>query len=75
MSFKDYVAKRRATDTPAGDFVSDARGDPGLHDVRTWADLEAHLRTRRACDEAIKASRSVWRGYCAAQRRAERADA
>ena len=36
MSFRDYIAERRITDTPAGDFVADAKRDPGLPDAETW---------------------------------------
>ena len=32
MSFRDYIATRRVTDTPAGDFVRDARKDRHLPD-------------------------------------------
>lgn len=74
MSFKEYVAKRRVTNTPMGDFVGDAKGDAGLQDVRTWPDLETHLHLRGACAGATEAGRAVWRGYCAAQRRAEKAN-
>ena len=75
MSFKNYVAKRRVTDTPAGDFVSDAKRDGQMPDARTWPELDAYLRSRGAHQEAINAARSVWRAYLAAQKREETADA
>ena len=61
MSFRDYIAKRRITDTPAGDFVADAKRDPGLPDAETWDELEAHLLAGNAASEAVEAGRGVWR--------------
>lgn len=75
MSFKEYVAKRRVTDTPAGDFVGDAKRDRELPDARTWPELATYLASRGAHRDAVSAARSVWRGYCAAQKRQEQAAA
>ena len=69
MSFRAYVQKRRITDTPAGDFVGDARDDRTLPDPATWEELERYLLLRGACPGAIKAAKQVWRGYEASQRR------
>ncbi|SRR6266566_5132965 len=69
MSFRAYVQKRRITDTPAGDFVDDARYDKTLPDAATWEKLKSYLRCRNACPGAIKAAKQVWRGYEASQRR------
>ena len=71
MSFKEYVVKRRVTNTPAGDFVADAKKAGGLENVNTLQELDTYLIMRGACGDAIIAGRSVWRGYCAAKRRAE----
>jgi hypothetical protein len=35
MSFKTYIAHRRITDTPQGDFTKDARLDKTLPDAKT----------------------------------------
>ena len=69
MSFRAYVQKRRITDTPAGDFVGDARDDRTLPDPATWEELERYLLLRGACPGAIKAAKQVWREYKASQRR------
>lgn len=63
MSFPKYIGKRRITDTPAGDFVKDARADKELPDVKSWGELKIYLGRKGACLEAIDAARSVWRGY------------
>lgn len=64
MRFKAYIQRRRITKTPAGDFVMDAKTDVDMPDVSSFRELESHLRHfHRACPEAIKAARVVWRGY------------
>jgi hypothetical protein len=63
MTFHEYIQTRRITDTPRGDFIADAKGDSKLIEAKSWDQLWTHLYTRGACPEAIKAARSVWRGY------------
>ncbi len=69
MSFRQYVANRRVTRTPPGDFVGDARSDAGLPDATTWVELKAYLHTKGAIPAAVVAAKSVWRGYIASKRR------
>jgi hypothetical protein len=64
MSFKVYIAKRRVTHAPTGDFVADAKRDPTLPDSKTWAELEAYLFACHASDAAVEAGKKVWRQYC-----------
>jgi len=68
LSFKEYVSKRRLTDTPAGDFVRDARADRALPDAESWEQLHTYLITKGAIPEAIAAARVVWRSYRATAR-------
>jgi hypothetical protein len=75
MSFREYVANRRVTDTPAGDFLADAKTDRGLPDAARWSELETHLRQRGASVEALAAARVVWNGYRATLRAADKTDA
>lgn len=75
MSFRNYLAKREASDTPAGNFIADARADRVLPDAASWQELKAHLRQRGACMEAMATARVVWNGYDAARRRDDRSDA
>jgi hypothetical protein len=63
MTFRDYVTKRRITDTPMGDFVTDARRDRTLPDVRSWDELRGYLSGKGACSGAIDAARDVWRQF------------
>lgn len=62
-SFRDYILQRRKTDSPAGDFVDDARTDRRFPHARSWDEVCAHLRNLNACDEAYGAGKQVWRGY------------
>jgi hypothetical protein len=63
MTFQEYLAKRQARDNPQGDFVRDCRSDRAMPDVTTWPQLHFHLRSKRACPEAVEAGRLVWRSY------------
>ncbi|QPQ55096.1 hypothetical protein IC614_00245 [Allosphingosinicella flava] len=72
MSFRDYISNRQARGNPQGDFVRDAKLDPNLPDVESWAQLRAYLERNRACDGAIDAARSVWGSYVAKTRRSAR---
>ena len=63
QSFRDYIKNRRITDTPAGDFVSDANNDQTLPDVQTWEELQGYLRGKTRHPEVIDAARTVWRQY------------
>ena len=71
-TFAEYVAGRRTTDSPAGDFIADARRAPTLPDAHTWSEIETYLRARGAPNVAVSAARSVWRQYCAANQRREK---
>jgi hypothetical protein len=59
----------RAHDTPAGDFVRDARRDHQMPTVIAWSELETYLRvTRGADDQVIRAARQVWHRFTRAAR-------
>ena len=64
MTFSDYLATRRITDTPQGDFVKDARSDQAMAHITSWTELRDHLDSLFWCSsDAVKAARQVWRGY------------
>jgi hypothetical protein len=72
MTFKEYLAARRVTDTPAGDFTGDARSDRELPDVTTWDQLRSYLERKAGFgiqEEVINAGHEVWRGYQRALKR------
>lgn len=73
MTFKEYLRTRRVTDTPQGDFTSDARSDKRMPDVVSWQDLRAYLH-RTVGDDMIEkvldAARPVWAAYRAKVRNA-----
>ena len=62
-SFLEYIKARRITDTPNGDFVSDAKRDKNLPDVKSWEELRSYLRGKTRHPEVFSAARSVWRQY------------
>jgi hypothetical protein len=45
VSFKSYVERARVSDTPAGDFIADARLDRLLPAAKTLDELETYLLT------------------------------
>jgi hypothetical protein len=72
MTFKEYLARRRITDTPAGDFTADARSDGNLPNVTTWEELRSYLNGKsayRGTFLVITPARKVWRDYERAQRK------
>jgi hypothetical protein len=69
LTFTEYVKARRVTNTPAGDFVADAKADRGMPDVKSWEQLHTYLVMKSAIPEAIAAGKAVWRGYQAKLRR------
>ena len=63
-TFRQYVRERRVTDTPAGDFIADAKKDQSLPDVRSWQELVTYLiGQRNAHRDGLKAARTVWIAY------------
>lgn len=72
MTFKEYLARRRITDTPAGDFTAGARRDRQLPNVTTWKALRLYLErttTYGDRDAVIRAGYDVWQGYQRALRK------
>lgn len=66
MTFKEYLATRKVTDTPPGDFTRDARGDRRMPDATSWAELREYIeRTVRGdmVDEVLPAAKAVWAAY------------
>ena len=64
LSFTNYLKKRRITETPAGDFVADAKMDQKMPDVTSWDQLDTYLLARgMRDDDRREAARTVWRGY------------
>jgi hypothetical protein len=63
LTFAEYLKNRRITDTPAGDFVKDARDDHRMAEMKSWDQLETYLITQSAIPEAVAAAKAVWKSY------------
>lgn len=63
MTFAEYIATRRITDTPQGDFTMDAGRDKNLPDVKSWEELKRYLERKGGHSDVIAAARLVWQGY------------
>jgi hypothetical protein len=68
VSFRKYIERTRILDTPAGDFIADAKFDKSLLDAKTWDELEAYLLNEWGRDP-IDAARAAWGNYEEAHRR------
>jgi hypothetical protein len=63
VTFYLFCHKLSHRDDPVGDFAQDFLRDFKGPDVATWNELEAYLRWRGACSEAVEAGREAWREY------------
>jgi hypothetical protein len=65
-TFQDYLAKRRPSKTPAGDFVRELQDDPAMAQIESWPQLQAyifrHAHSRKVKD-IVGAAEPVWKGY------------
>ena len=65
-SFREFIAKRKSGDNPAGDFVKDVRRDKCFPAAaQTWKEVEHHMcaRPHWACDEAVAVGKRLWNKY------------
>ena len=63
VTFRDYLMSRRVTDTPAGDFVGDAKSDKKFPDAQTWDEVETYLIMRGADAHVRGIGKEVWNAY------------
>ena len=65
IGFREFIQKRRITDTRQGDFVASAKGDPNLPDARNWKELELYFYTHHIlfADGMLTAAKLVWQQY------------
>lgn len=62
-SFAAFIAQRRVTDDPIGDFVADARVDRRMPPAESWAELRSYLERRGADPAAVAAGRRTWHEF------------
>lgn len=68
MSFRDYILNHSPEDSPAGDFLMDAKHPTQkIPDAKKWRDVEAWLEEQGACSAVIDAARIVWKRYLRAK--------
>lgn len=68
LSFREYVLTHSPEDSPAGDFIMDAKHPTQrIPDVKSWRQLEAWLEGRGASSEAIDSAQVVWERYLRAK--------
>lgn len=65
IGFREFIQRRRITDSRQGDFVACAKMDPSLPDARSWDELEGYLDEHHSSNpEAMFcAAKLVWQQY------------
>lgn len=65
IGFREYIHKRRITNSRQGDFVASAKYDPNLPDARNWKELEAYLYENYilSSEAMFSAAKLVWQQY------------
>lgn len=63
LEWAKFLATRRVTDTPRGDFLTDAYRDADMLNADSWDKVDFILRRKHACVEAIREGRKLWRQY------------
>jgi hypothetical protein len=65
-SFRDYLARRRLSNTPAGEFTRTLLDDPAMAEIESWPQLQAYIfRHAHAgkVKDIVDAAEPVWKGY------------
>src|SRR3954471_20756452 len=63
-TFKDWLARARLSEGPAGDLIRDLQQDPDLPELfRSLEHMRVYLRLRNACPEAVAVAPVVWGRY------------
>lgn len=64
MTFYEFLAKKKITDTPRGDFIGDVRRDPRFpKETTTWGNVDRHMSYWKACPEAYRQAKKLWAQY------------
>jgi hypothetical protein len=77
MTFKEYLAQRRVTNTIAGDFTKEARADSNLPDAKSWEELRTYVARTAPREKRgvwVEAAHRVWGGYRKALAPTDRAE-
>ena len=63
MTFKDYIAQRKASYDDMGDFMRLACADNAMPEADSWPELRAYLQTTKMPPHVIEAGEKVWTAY------------
>jgi hypothetical protein len=63
LTFKEYLASRKAGYDRIGDFVRLARADAALPEIASESELLAYIYTKQDQVWTIEAGQSVWSDY------------
>lgn len=67
LSFQAYIKNHSLEDSPAGDFICDAKRSPPPADIKDVSELRDWLERQGAIPAAIVAAETVWHRYLAAR--------
>ena len=63
MTFKDYIARRKAGYDDMGDFLRLARADSSLPEVAIWPEMKAYLEAKGLSHKIIEGGERAWDFY------------
>ncbi|WP_418427942.1 YozE family protein [Anaerotruncus massiliensis (ex Liu et al. 2021)] len=64
LTFRDWIMRLEAKDTPTGDLACDIKSDPASANVENTLDAwKTHLSLKRACTGATEALETAWKSY------------
>jgi hypothetical protein len=75
ITFKEFLDRRRISNTARGDFTKEARQDPAMAAIESWPQLRAHIykkATGQRVNEIIDAAEPIWKAYRATVLKARR---
>jgi len=63
MTFLQWLTRFKSWDTPRGDLADDVAGDKDFPDTDDLGQMLGYLRSRGACEGALRALKNAHRSY------------
>ena len=72
LSFYGYMLQFLGEDSPRGDLAKDMQYEQekspyktcdDLNEIRTWSEMNTHLRVHFACDDCYRTAKRCWQDY------------
>ena len=71
VTFYTYMLRFLGEDSPRGTLAEDMQHEQerspfktrDLNEIRTWSEMDTHLRVHQACDECRQTAKRCWQDY------------